>query len=279
MHDLYPADLATLKRSELEQAIQQRTQTIYLGDGVVLARVLTRYKMLLHTSDRGFASHVMMDGFWEIWLTRFFARILRPGMRVVDVGANYGYYTMLFADIVTQSGRVMAVEPNPAAVHLLRQSLVLNGFDTQTELVEAALGASTDGNTQLIVPEGEPKNAHLSSVGAHGGTTHTVALTSLDQLASQFGHIDLVKIDAEGSEVDIIAGMRHLFHLGPPDLVLEFNAKRCADPAGFLGSLLEIYGEVAAIGFDSEASPIAPKTLLGTQVGEDWLLFFSTRGG
>jgi FkbM family methyltransferase len=277
MFDLYPADLATLKRDKLERTIQQRTQTVYLGDGVVLARILTRYKMLLHTSDRGFAGHVMMDGYWEIWLTRFFARIVKPGMRVADVGANYGYYTMLFADIVTRSGRVLAVEPNPAAADLLRQSLQLNGFDYQTVLVEAALGASATGEAQLLVPYNEPKNAHLSGAPGYPGTSHTVALTSLDRLASQFGPIDLVKIDAEGAEVGIIAGMQDLLDSGPPDLVLEFNAARCADPAGFLGHLLRIYGGVATIGFDAETTPAAPETLLTTQVGEDWLLFFSRR--
>lgn len=276
MHELYPADLATLKRPDLEQSIQQRTQTVYLGGGVVLARILTRYKMLLHTSDRGFAGHVMMDGFWEIWLTQFFARTLKPGMRVVDIGANYGYYTMLFADIVTRSGGVLAVEPNPAAAHLLRQSVVLNGFADHTEVIEVALGAVAEGTARLVVPPGEPKNAYLSD---NGSSAHTVMLTSLDQLASRFGHIDLVKIDAEGSEVDIIAGMQGLFRTGPPAMVLEFNAARYADPANFLGNLLEIYGEVSAIGFDAEATPIAPDIVLNTKVGEDWLLFFSTRRG
>src|SRR4051812_47360748 len=98
LHDIYPDDLATLDRAVLERAIQRRAQTVYLGNGLALSRVLTRHKMLLHTADRGFADHVMMDGYWEIWLNQFFARTMKPGMTVVDVGANYGYYTMLFAD-------------------------------------------------------------------------------------------------------------------------------------------------------------------------------------
>jgi len=89
----------------------------------MLARVLGRYKMFLHTSDRGFACHVAMDGFWEIWVTQFFARTLRAGMVAIDIGANYGYYTLLFGAAVTSSGRVLAFEPNPRAASLLRESV------------------------------------------------------------------------------------------------------------------------------------------------------------
>jgi len=62
MFERYPHDLATLGRSDLEQCIQERAQTIDPDDGRALARVLTRCKTLLHTNDRGFAGNVMMDG-------------------------------------------------------------------------------------------------------------------------------------------------------------------------------------------------------------------------
>jgi FkbM family methyltransferase len=277
VHELYPADIATLSRAELERVILGRTQVVYLGEGVALARVLTRYKMLLHTADRGFGCHVMMDGFWEIWLTQFFARTLKPGMRTIDVGANYGYYTMLLSDIVTNSGRVLAIEPNPAAAALLRESVLLNGFAAQAEVIEAALGAE-DGEARLIVPCAEPKNAYLGHEARAGAVAHTVALRRLDTLAERLGSVDLVKIDAEGAEIAIIAGMSGLLRHQPPGLVLEFNAARYADAAGFLRSLLDVYGEVSFIDFDGLAKKVPPETVLTTQFGEDWLLYFSRPG-
>lgn len=279
MHDLYPCDIATKPRGELERLVQSRAQTVYLGDGVVLARILTRYKMLLHTADRGFACHVMMDGFWEIWLTQFFARTLKPGMHAIDVGANYGYYTNLFADIVGAGGRVIAVEPNPAAAGLLRETVLLNGYGGHCQVTEAALGATAGGSVSLFVPRGEPKNAAIGAGNGRPGAAHEVALTSLDHLAEGLGRVDLVKIDAEGAEVDIVAGMQGLLRTKPPALVLEFNAARCADAAGFLHSLLAIYGSVAFIDYDSTAKPVTPQTVLTTQVGEDWLLYFAPPGG
>lgn len=276
--DLYPAEIGVLERPTLERLVAARTQTVYLGGGVVLARVLTRYKMLLHTADRGFGCHVMMDGYWEIWLTQFLARALKPGMHVVDVGANYGYYTMLFADGVGATGRVLAVEPNPAAAALLRESVALNGFDVNTEIIEAALGEH-DGQARLLVPRSEPKNAHIG-VGEAGAdmVAHSVPMLRFDDLAARLGTVDLVKIDAEGAELAIVAGMQGLLRTRPPALVLEFNAARYPDPAGFLRGMVDIYGTLAHVDFDGQATAVPPEIVLTTQVGTDWLLYFAPPG-
>ncbi len=274
MRDLYPSDLAKLDRDALEAAVQQRAQCAYLGHGITLARVLTRYKLLLHTADRGFACHVMMDGYWEIWLTQFFARAIKPGMYVVDVGANYGYYTHLFADIVTSAGHVLAVEPNPAAADLLRQSVLLNGFNAQVRIVETALGATQGDSAQLFVPHGEPKNAHLSTAPFGEGTFHTVPLTTLDHLVG-LDRVDLVKIDAEGAEEDVIAGMRDTLHQHKPALILEFNTGRGNDPAALLDNLSSLYGGITFVDFDGSPTLVDRETVLTTRVGEDWMLYFA----
>ena len=274
--DLTAADIAKADRGTVEQAIRNRVQTIYLGDGVMLARVLGRHKMLLHTNDRGFACHVAMDGFWEIWVTQFVARKLQPGMIAVDVGANYGYYTLLFGDAVTDSGRVLAIEPNPLASSLLRETVLLNGIADRISVVEVALGPPDLSKSHLFVPFGEPKNALRVDHDHHaGGKTISVPVRTLDALTADFARVDLVKIDAEGAEVGIIAGMQQVPRRHRPHLVLEFNAARYADARGFLDGLLALYGKVFVVGFDGTAQPVTPETILTTQVGEDWMLYFA----
>jgi FkbM family methyltransferase len=273
--NLSSADLASGDRGTVERAIRERVQTLYLGDGVMLARVLGRHKMFLHTSDRGFACNVAMDGFWESWITQFFARTLKPGMVAVDVGANYGYYTLLFGDAVTASGRVVAVEPNPRAASLLRESVLLNGMATRTNVHEVAAGPPGLTESRLFVPSGEPKNAQLVDRDSYpGGDVVVVPVATLDALTADFARVDLVKIDAEGAEVGIIAGMQEVIRRHHPALVLEFNAARYADAGGFLERLLALYGQVCVVGFDGRAEPVRPETVLTTQVGEDWILYF-----
>ena len=124
MFELRLSDLAEMGRDDAEAAIRARSQAVALGDGRILARVLGRNKMFLLANDHGFAAHVMLDGFWESWITLFFARNVRPGMTVIDVGANFGYYTCVFADAVGASGRVIAIEPAPVTARLLRDTVL-----------------------------------------------------------------------------------------------------------------------------------------------------------
>lgn len=272
--DLSSHQLATWSRMTLEGAIRRRVQTAYLGGGVVLARVLGRHKMFLRSSDRGFACHVMLDGYWEMWLTQFLARRVQPGMTVIDVGANFGYYTLLMGEAVGSAGRVLAVEPNPEAAALLQESVNLAGHWHQTRLVPQALGASA-GRAWLHAPHGEPKNASLvGQPDIPGGTTVEVATVTLDEVALGYPKIDLIKIDAEGGEQAIVAGMQQLIARDRPLIVLEFNAARYAEPAAFLDSLLVHYGDAVELRPDGDIVPLDRTSVLDQASREDRLLVF-----
>ena len=272
--DLYTHHLATWPRSTLEAAIRRRVQTAYLGKGVVLARVLGHHKMFLRSSDRGFACHVMLDGYWEMWLTQFLAQRLKPGMTAIDVGANFGYYTLLMGEAVGEAGRVVAVEPNPDAASLLQESVSLSGHLARTRVVPQALGAST-GRAWLYAPDGEPKNASLvGQPDLPGGTTLEVATVTLDEVALGYPRVDLVKIDAEGGEQGIVAGMQQLIARDRPLIVLEFNAARYADPAAFLDGLLAHYGSTVELRPTGDIVPLDRASVLDQARYEDRLLVF-----
>jgi FkbM family methyltransferase len=272
--DLYPHHLATWPRQRLEAAIRRRVQTAYLGGGVVLARILGRQKLFLRSSDRGFACHLMLDGFWEIWLTQYLARCVQPGMTVIDVGANYGYYTLLLADIVGEAGQVIAVEPNPDAVALLSQSVFLNGYAGRTRIVPQALGAAV-GQRLLYLPDGEPKNASLvDRADLAGGRTVEVSAVTLDEIALACPKVDLVKIDAEGGEQEIVAGMRKLIARDKPTIVLEYNAARYSEPRAFLDGLLAAYGTAEELKLTGEIAPINIDSVAYSGNRYDRLLLF-----
>jgi FkbM family methyltransferase len=268
-------ELATMTRYDAEVAIRARVQTIYLGEQQVLTRVLGRPKLFLSTTDLGFAGHVMLDGYWEIWLTLFFARNVRPGMTVVDVGANFGYYTILLGDSVGASGRVIAVEPVPSTASLLDRSVQLNGHSGRTQIVRAALGRDASGEAHLIIPAGEPKNATVVPHKEPG--TITVPTTNLDTLAEGLDRLDLVKIDAEGAEVNILAGMEKTIARLKPAVLLEFNAARYPDGRAFLDQLKKLFYRIRALNFDAALVDVTDADLLGTQLGEDWLLYLEAK--
>jgi FkbM family methyltransferase len=272
LDNLYLSDFRTLSREELERAIRARVQTVFLGNGRILARVLGGPKMFLSADDHGFGCHVMFDGYWESWLTTFFARILTPGMTVIDVGANFGYYTALFAMGVGAGGRVIAIEPFPATASYLKDTVALNGYSSFTRVVEAAATAESGRELHLFIPKNEPKNASI--VPDVRPDTIPVASCTIDELTADLDRVDLVKIDAEGAEIDVVAGMRETIARHRPSILLEYNAARYADPQAFLEGLLRTYHDVSSIDWDGTPRQITPEAILSTRFGEDWLLYF-----
>lgn len=266
--------IGQMSRSDAEDAIRARVQTVYLGDHRVLTRILGRSKLFLSTLDVGFAGHVMLDGFWEMWLTQFFAQRVRPGMTVIDVGANAGYYTVLFGDAVGSQGQVVAVEPVPSTVALLKQSVALNGHASYTHIAAVALGREPAGEAFMVLPEGEPKNAAVVQQDVPGAIR--VPCTNLDMLVRDLERVDLIKIDAEGAEEDIVAGMSELLARHKPSVLLEFNAARSRDAAGFVAHLRRSFRTLQHLDFHGQLQPISDSMLLDTSSREDILLYLES---
>jgi FkbM family methyltransferase len=282
MRDLFDTisleELATTDRFALERQCRGQTQAVYLGDYTALCRILGRYKFYVDTRDQGFGSNILLDGFWEMWLTIAVCRRLKPGMIAIDIGANFGYYSLLMADLVGPEGRLVAVEPNPHVVPKLRASVALNGFSGRTRIVEAAAGAAAEGSVNLYATLSKPKNATIVRndfmPDPHIATISTVPLWTADAVEREYGRVDFLKIDAEGAEEDIIIGLRPILAKHAPDLVLEFNAARYKDADRFLTEVNSFYRSMSYVEHSGQLAPINSKAILTQHVGEDWLLFF-----
>lgn len=271
-------ELRTLDRWSLEDRARALCQPIYLGGDLMLCRVLGRYKLYVPTTDVGFGVHVLMEGIWEGWLTVFLTRLIKPGMTVLDVGANHGYYTVLLADLVGEEGAVVAVEPHPRTASLLRQTIYVNGFSQRTDIIEAAAVASASQALSLHVPIAEPKNAHLvSSDRFEEPDVVSVAALTLDSLIDRFPRVDFMKIDVEGAEEDAVAGAMQIVKRDKPDIILEFNVHRCRDAPAFLASLLAVYGTLRALDYDGTTPDISTDKLLDRGRTDDWLLYLTVR--
>ena len=129
-------------REIAEGEIRGLCRTSYLGDHQALTRILGRYKLYVDTRDIGIASHLMLDGYWEMWVTEAMMRLLRRGAVVADVGANLGYFTVLMADLTGADGHVLSFEPNPQLAPLVRKSVEINGFAGFTRCYDCGLGAA-----------------------------------------------------------------------------------------------------------------------------------------
>jgi len=267
-------ELKSLKlenRSRNEAEIRALCASAYLGDDRLLCRVLGRYKMFVDSKDIGLTSHLLLDGYWEMWLTEALADVLKPGMTVVDIGANLGYFTMVMADMVGAEGAVHAFEPNPRLVERLEQSIAVNGFYRQARVHAQALG-DQEGFFRLVVPEGEPKNGYLLPVPEEEDGLQTRRLDSYEELLDA----DVIKIDADTSEWSIWRGMTKLLaRRRPITIFLEFAAARYADPSAFLGEILSHDLSLKVVDFERGVIPITKEEILASEDGLDIMLVLS----
>ncbi len=281
---LHLHEIAKLKRLDLEAAILRLTNNAYLGDHTAIARVLGRYKLYIDTRDRGFGSHILLDGFWEIWLTQFCARNVRAGMTAIDVGANFGYYSVLLAELVGETGKLISVEPNPHAADFLKRSLDLNGFTPRSQVKQMVLGGAGPSSAKLFIPDHEPKNAtvvpaafNAENARHHGGNLIEIPAATMDALCMPLERVDFIKIDAEGAEEDIFSAMGETIERHRPMIVVEFNAARSVNNDQFIERLATIYGGIRRLDFEGFARPVTANELMTQNYGQDWLLVLSDK--
>jgi len=231
--------LLTRPRAENEAIIRGLCNVAYLGDCTALCRVLGRYKMFADTHDVGLSSHLMLDGYWEMWVTEAIASRIRPGMVAADIGANLGYFSLLMAELVGPGGFLHAFEPNLRMVERLQKSLDVNGFGGRSSVHQVALGA-TDGEPMVfVVPPNEPKNAHM--VPLNGDVPNGASLLHTQTLSGNpdWSEIEFAKIDVEGAEEVIWSGAHALLEARKlRTVVLEFTPARYQDAAQFLDRIL-----------------------------------------
>lgn len=158
------------------------------------------------------------QGDWFETEIQFVRRMLRTGMRVVDIGANYGLYTITCALAVGENGRVWSYEPASLPHSCLAQSLVTNHLENVSLSKKAV--SDHEGTARL----GIASNAELNSLNEVGLAGETVPLTTLDREAEAWDRpIDFVKLDAEGEEVRILAGARSFFARHTPLVMFEYK--------------------------------------------------------
>jgi FkbM family methyltransferase len=196
---------------------------------------------------------------WEPDVTAVVESVLRPGMVVVDIGANMGHFSLLAAARVGSTGVVHAFEPGLANAALIQLSAVDNAFE---HLVVHPV--ALDERAGVLMWErafGSNARVHRLAAGAPvrvGGRSQLVQATRLDDIAIG-PRVDLVKIDVEGAELLALRGAEALLRRNRPVIVSEFAPVGLGQVSGvsgedYLGFLLELgYHNIAVIASDGSA--------------------------
>jgi FkbM family methyltransferase len=223
-------------------------------------------RMSLNPQDRFITPALSQQGVWEPLETRIVVDEVTAGDTVLDLGANIGYYTLLFAGLVGEAGKVYAFEPDADNYDYLSRNVALNGLRNVTTVRKAVSDVTGAGRLYL---SSDNKGDHRT-VDSHDGRdsvpVETVRLD--DHFARSEARIDFIKMDIQGAEAGALRGMTLLLGDNPQLKILtEFwpagLTRFGVDPADFLGLLLGHGFRLYQVDEAERVQSVTPEVLLG----------------
>ncbi len=185
-----------------------------------IIRKIHGYKLKLDLADSGISRQLVIDGTREEQLRYVLKEEIGKGMTILDIGANIGYYPLMEAKLVGDYGLIYAVEPAPDNYKQLIKNIELNGlshlFKTYNMGISNKKGKerfylSTHSNLHTFIKEGF-KDKYITK-----GVTENcieVEVTDLSSFLEDNKHLEFIRMDVEGYEVEIIDGLEKAIKSG-----------------------------------------------------------------
>lgn len=197
--------------ARLMAGISDGRNTITLPDG----------RVFLVIEDRVFL-RVYYEGVYEPQLTNVVEKLLIPGDKAVDVGANFGWYTILLAKCV-ENGLVVSYEPNPHSYKILQENIRLNDFSSTVNTKSVCVG-NHEGLVALNVESSRDSGLAHVQLSSDDEVSHVPTVRLSSELDRYKGRIAFIKIDVEGFEFSVLEGSKSLLEVdNQPIIQIELN--------------------------------------------------------
>jgi FkbM family methyltransferase len=258
-----------------------RRVAVPCGDGDMLVKTEAGY-VLCSGSDLSVLSTLVDTGDLERGTRLLIQGLLRPGDVFVDVGANIGMHTIAAGHAMATCGTIIAFEPFAPTCRLLEKSVWLNGMQSITRIHGCAVSAQA-GSHDLFLGASSGHHSLFQHAGedtsAHGRVT--VDTVRLDDVVDPSLHVTLLKIDAEGAELDVLAGAAATLRNAPDiALIVEFGPAHLRatgqNGAAWLAAFEAFGFEYRAI--DPTSGSLARRSLAQLEAETSTNLFFARPG-
>jgi len=167
------------------------------------------------------------EGIYEETETRYVMDQIKEGQIVLDIGANIGYYTLIFANLVGKKGHVFAFEPEPDNFDVLKKNVETNNYKNTT--TENLAVSNKIGNIKLYLSKSNVGQHKIFPSKMTSDDYVNVNVTTIDEyfkLSDLYDKISFIKIDVEGAEMSVLQGMDKLLEKNRLTLLMEFDLKQ-----------------------------------------------------
>lgn len=173
-----------------------------------LKRRIYQYKMYLDVDDGGISKTLLLFGKREIDHKKLLEKIVKPGMTILDIGANIGYYVLMERELLRGSGKIVAVEPSPGNIDLFKKNMWLNQCDN-VFIHHCALSDENGEREFYLSVQSNLNTFHNTGSGVQhlSGEVIKVKTMKVQEVMAPYGSPDLIRMDVEGHEVEIMQGL------------------------------------------------------------------------
>ena len=245
-------------------------------------------QMILDLNDVGISHELLLTGIHEAESTKQFRQEIKPGMHILEVGANIGYYALIGSQLIGDNGRITAFEPSPRNMNLLKANISLNSLDEIITTYPFGAGSKSGKERFYIMSKGNMSSFISRDEDRIIKTLDyiDVEMVRLDDFLSEHNmSVDYVRMDVEGYELEIIKGMERVLTSkeAPQGLFIEIHSDLLNKIAGsscetFVNLLLEMNYDIKKARYrgKEETSVTSSSELLSHKLREKgyWEAFF-----
>ncbi len=262
-------------------------ESFAISPELAITKIFSGLKMYLDPRDIAVAPHIILDGIWEEHITKAWLSVIKDGDTVFDIGANFGYFGALSAQVLDkQKSRIVMFEANPGLIPYLNKTLSVNWFNENTKVENLAI-SDKNGTAELTVLKDYIGCSSLQTLDELGGYLHDkmdlvaqekiqVQAVTIDSYCddNKIPEVDVIKLDIEGFEEKAYEGMRKVVkkskHL---KLFVEFTKEAYDDPEKFYNTLMKDFGHVQGIAGSGDLTVIKDKRYDSVMSGVgDWVM-------
>lgn len=207
----------------------------------LVQREILGSKMYLLRDDPGISRELLKHGIREKGAVKIVHRVVKPGMFVIDIGANLGYYALMESRLVGPEGKVYAIEPVEKNHEVLCKNVQINKY-RNVETFNLAIGdensnreilLSVNSNHATMMDMGQASGYYKSRMERIGGDTINVPTVTLDRFVEEnnIDRVDFIRMDVEGFEIEIVKGMQRTIERFGPKILVELHYVHFERPA------------------------------------------------